>query len=36
MNVNIEFPSNLILGDSSYNILKNENNGTFFYKVPTK
>ena len=36
MNVNIEFPNNKIHGEESYDIMKNDNNGTFSYKVHTK
>lgn len=36
MNVNIMFPDNLIFGEDSYDITKNDNNGTFFYFVHAK
>jgi len=35
MNVNVMFPNNLIFGEDSYDIVKNDN-GTFFYFVHAK
>jgi len=36
MNIDIGFPNNLVFGEDSYDTLKNDVNGTFFYMVHAK
>ena len=36
MNVNIGFPNNLIFGEDSYDIYKNDTTGSFYYLVHAK